>query len=123
MSDDINLDAYRPCVGVMLINQHGKVWMGLRADAPGDAEGPGDWWQMPQGGIDEGEDKLSGLIRELKEETGAQNIQNIEAFGLYEEYRPWYKDDFEIMHMESFCYVCSIDEQQLAPSGGRGHHI
>ncbi len=74
-----------------------------------------DDYTLPGGGIDEGEDKLSGLIRELKEETGAQNIQNIEAFGVYEEFRPWYKDDFAIMHMESFCYVCSIDEEQLAP--------
>ena len=73
MSDDINLDAYRPCVGVMLINQQGQVWMGLRADAPGDAEGPGDWWQMPQGGIDEGEDPETAAFRELFEETGVKN--------------------------------------------------
>ena len=73
MSDDTNLDAYRPCVGVMLINQRGKVWMGLRADAPGDAEGPGDWWQMPQGGIDEGEDPETAAHRELFEETGVKN--------------------------------------------------
>ena len=73
MSDNTDLDAYRPCVGVMLINQQGKVWMGLRADAPGDAEGPGDWWQMPQGGIDKGEDPETAAFRELFEETGVKN--------------------------------------------------
>lgn len=72
-------------------------------------------YTLPGGGIDEGEDKLCGLIRELKEETGAQNIQDIEAFGLYEEFRPWHKDNFDICHMESFCYVCSIDEEQVDP--------
>ena len=76
MSDDERaLDAYRPCVGVMVINRDGKIWMGLRADAPGDAEGPGDWWQMPQGGIDEGEDPETAAYRELFEETGITNAK------------------------------------------------
>lgn len=78
MSADISdndrlLNAYRPCVGVMVINREGNIWMGLRADAPGDAEGPGDWWQMPQGGIDEGEDPEAAAYRELFEETGITN--------------------------------------------------
>jgi len=66
-------------------------------------------YTLPGGGVDEGEDLIQGLIRELQEETGANNITNIAAFGRYEEYRPWHKDDFDIMHMESFCYTCSID--------------
>ena len=45
--------AYRPCVGVMMLNRLGQVWVGRRADMPGDAEGAGQWWQMPQGGIDD----------------------------------------------------------------------
>jgi putative (di)nucleoside polyphosphate hydrolase len=55
---------YRPCAGVMLINQEGKVFVGQRIDSTLDA------WQMPQGGIDEGEDALDAAIRELGEETG-----------------------------------------------------
>lgn len=70
-----------------------------------------DDYSLPGGGIDDGEDQVQGLVRELSEETGAQNIRNIQAFGLYEEFRPWHKDDFDIMHMKSYCYTCEIDEQ------------
>jgi len=72
-------------------------------------------YSLPGGGIDEGENNVSGLIRELKEETGAQNITNIKEFGLYEEFRPWHKNDFDIVHMESYCYVCNIDDELLEP--------
>jgi ADP-ribose pyrophosphatase YjhB (NUDIX family) len=64
---------------------------------------------LPGGGVDEGEDIVQGLMRELQEETGAQNIRDIKEFGLYEEFRPWYKDDADILHMESYCFTCSID--------------
>ena len=70
-----------------------------------------DDYTLPGGGIDDGEDQIQGLKRELEEETGALNIRNIKAYGLYEEFRPWYKDDFDIMHMKSYCYTCEIDEQ------------
>lgn len=72
-------------------------------------------YSLPGGGIDKGESNIDGLIRELKEETGAQNVQNIQTFGLYEEFRPWYKDDFDIIHMKSYCYVCTIDDELLTP--------
>ena len=61
---------YRACVGVMVINRAGLVWVGRRADMPGEAEGSGSWWQMPQGGVDKGEDPAAAALRELKEETG-----------------------------------------------------
>lgn len=70
-----------------------------------------DDYTLPGGGIDEGEDIVQGLVRELEEETGAQNIRDIQAFGIYEEFRPWYKPDFDIMHMKSYCFVCSIDDE------------
>jgi len=56
---------YRPCVGVMLINRDDQVFVGLRCDQPG-----GEAWQMPQGGIDEGEEPRAAVLRELGEETG-----------------------------------------------------
>lgn len=56
---------YRPCVGVMLVNADGKVFVGRRIDTK-----EGDWWQMPQGGVDKGEDLEPALWRELHEETG-----------------------------------------------------
>ena len=72
-------------------------------------------YSLPGGGIDDGESNIDGLIRELKEETGAHNVQNIAEFGLYEEFRPWHKEGFDIVHMESYCYRCTIDEELLAP--------
>ena len=72
-------------------------------------------YTLPGGGIDEGESNIEGLIRELKEETGAHNVQNVVEFGLYEEFRPWHKDGFDIMHMQSYCYTCSIDDELLTP--------
>ncbi|MEZ5844604.1 MAG: RNA pyrophosphohydrolase [Hyphomicrobiaceae bacterium] len=69
--------AYRPCVGLMVINRDGGVWVGRRVGAPDDAEGNDTWWQMPQGGIDEGEDARQAAIRELREETGMETIEVI----------------------------------------------
>lgn len=56
---------YRPCVGVMLVNADGKAFVGKRID-----NREGDWWQMPQGGVDKGEDLRAAVLRELWEETG-----------------------------------------------------
>jgi 8-oxo-dGTP pyrophosphatase MutT (NUDIX family) len=72
-------------------------------------------YSLPGGGIDKGESNIEGLIRELKEETGAQNVQNIKEFGLFEEYRPWYKEGFDTVHMYSYCYTCTIDDKLLEP--------
>jgi ADP-ribose pyrophosphatase YjhB (NUDIX family) len=68
-------------------------------------------YSLPGGGLDDGEDKIAGMMRELSEETGAKGIKNIKPFGIYEEYRPWYKPDFDIQHMISYCYTCEIDEE------------
>ena len=59
---------YRLCVGVMLLNAQGHVWIGRRFDKQNE-EGTGHWWQMPQGGIDKGEDPKLAALRELAEET------------------------------------------------------
>ena len=70
-----------------------------------------DDYTLPGGGIDAGEDITQGLVRELQEETGARNISNVQAFGCYEEFRPWHKDDYALMQMKSYCFTCDIDEQ------------
>ncbi len=70
-----------------------------------------DDYSLPGGGIDDGEDKLEGLVRELQEETGAKGVCNIRAFARYDEYRPWYKDDADIIYMSSYCYICDIDDE------------
>lgn len=75
---------YRPCVGIMLLNRAGLVWIGRRLDAPGEPEGPGAWWQMPQGGIDANEDPAKAALRELDEETGIRSAQIVaESAGWY----------------------------------------
>ncbi|MDT9597893.1 RNA pyrophosphohydrolase [Sphingosinicella rhizophila] len=61
---DKNSLPYRPAAGVMLLNPHGKVFVAQRLDSTLEA------WQMPQGGLDEGEDAHAGALRELEEETG-----------------------------------------------------
>lgn len=68
-----------------------------------------DDYSLPGGGLDWGEDKVEGMKRELREETGAIGIKNIKPFGVYEEYRPWYKEDYDIQHMISYCYTCEVD--------------
>ncbi len=64
---------YRPCVGVMVLNAQGLVFVGRRAMRKGASEGEGRWWQMPQGGVDEGEAPSAATKRELWEETGIQS--------------------------------------------------
>lgn len=73
----LNDASLRPCVGIMVINRQGQIWLGRRADAPGEPEGPGTWWQMPQGGIDPNEDPRSAALRELFEETGIRSAEII----------------------------------------------
>ena len=63
---------YRPCVGIALFNKQGLVFVGERIDTPGA-------WQMPQGGIDRGEDILKAARRELREEIGTDKIEIIKV--------------------------------------------
>ena len=63
MNDDFDTLPYRPCVGVMLADARGRVFVGERIETPGA-------WQMPQGGIDPGETPRAAALRELEEETG-----------------------------------------------------
>ena len=62
---------YRPCVGIMLINSNNQIFAGQRIDNHLEA------WQMPQGGIDEGEDVETACFREMKEEIGTDKASII----------------------------------------------
>lgn len=65
MPKDGNKKQYRRCVGVVLFNKNGEVFLGHRSNSPTDYV-----WQFPQGGIDEGEKPREAALRELQEETG-----------------------------------------------------
>lgn len=61
----------RTGVGIIVLNKQNKIFVGKRKDNPGNK------WQMPQGGVDEGEDYITAMRRELLEETSIQNIEII----------------------------------------------
>ena len=65
---------YRPNVGAVLFNHDGRVFVARRADLP-NAEGTPGGWQLPQGGIDEGEDPRAAVLRELAEEIGTDRAE------------------------------------------------
>jgi len=73
--------AYRPCVGLMLLNPRREVFVAQRLDMPSEA------WQMPQGGIDKGETPRQAALRELKEEIGTDKAR------IRAESRDWFTYD------------------------------
>ena len=68
---------YRPCAGMMVLNRAGLAFIGRRSSGPEHIDAT-HVWQMPQGGIDRGEDPYNGALRELYEET---NISSVEKLG------------------------------------------
>ncbi|MBI4275878.1 MAG: RNA pyrophosphohydrolase [Rhizobiales bacterium] len=73
---------YRPCVGTMVLNRDGRVFIGRRIGGPEHVDET-HVWQMPQGGVDEGEDPYPAALRELYEET---NIHSVEKIGEIEDW-------------------------------------
>ena len=73
---------YRPCVGMCVLNRDGRVFIGRRIDGPEQVDAV-HAWQMPQGGVDRGEDPWPAARRELYEET---NIRSVEKLGEIDEW-------------------------------------
>ncbi|MFN7039167.1 MAG: RNA pyrophosphohydrolase [Alphaproteobacteria bacterium] len=69
MADSKNLLPYRQGVGIMMLNKYNEIFVGQRIDSKTEA------WQMPQGGIDEGETPRQAVFREVLEETGTDKIE------------------------------------------------
>jgi len=67
---------YRPCVGIMVINRKGRVFIGKRRGGPEHVDATHSW-QMPQGGVDKGEDTYKAALRELHEETGIRSVEKL----------------------------------------------
>lgn len=65
---------YRPCVGMLLLNAEDKVFVGRRIDTAKEGD---NIWQMPQGGIDEGETPEAAVLREMEEEIGTDKAEII----------------------------------------------
>ena len=120
---------YRPCVGIMLLNAEGLVFVGQRKPKRvADAVGAAHLWQMPQGGIDPGEDPYKAALRELAEET------NITSVSKLAEAPEWYSYDLPVdttkkawrgryqgQRQKWFALRFTGDESEInvtAPSGG-----
>ncbi len=120
---DVSPDDLSPESGLKLIERHaargivvrGETILLLYTERYHD-------YSLPGGGIDEGEDEVTCLIRELEEETGAQGVRNVKPFARYDEYRPWYKSDADVIYMISYCYVCEIDEE-LGATAFESHEV
>ncbi|MCP1560099.1 UNVERIFIED_ORG: putative (di)nucleoside polyphosphate hydrolase [Methylobacterium sp. SuP10 SLI 274] len=124
---------YRPCVGVTLFHRDGRVFIGRRKREAGPEHVDGDLaWQMPQGGIDEGEEPLAAALRELHEETNVP----ADAVTLLGETRDWlaydlppavmkqaWKGRYRGQRQKWFAFGLTGDESAIdvdAPGGG--HH-
>ncbi|PYB74232.1 RNA pyrophosphohydrolase [Rhizobium wuzhouense] len=78
---------YRPCVGIMVLNKAGLIWSGRRIPiGNSEYDGSPQLWQMPQGGIDPGEDPLPAALRELYEETGIKTVSLLAEAGRWIHY-------------------------------------
>jgi putative (di)nucleoside polyphosphate hydrolase len=75
---NMNYDSlpYRPCVGIMVFNGKGRVFIGKRRGGPEHVDAT-HAWQMPQGGVDDGEDTYKAALRELHEETGIRSVEKL----------------------------------------------
>jgi putative (di)nucleoside polyphosphate hydrolase len=67
---------YRPCVGVVVLNRDGRAFIGRRIGGPEHVD-PAHSWQMPQGGIDPGEEPWRAAQRELREETNIRSVERL----------------------------------------------
>jgi putative (di)nucleoside polyphosphate hydrolase len=117
---------YRPCVGIMLLNKQGLVFIGRRRKQR--LKIPGHEWQMPQGGIDQGEDPQEAARRELYEETNVSSTRLLaEAPDWYfydvpqDMAKPSWKGRYQGQRQKWFALAFEGDDAEIditAPAGG-----
>ncbi len=121
---------YRPCVGIMLINHNGLVFVGRRrAKKSADQLRLAHEWQMPQGGIDPGEDPFRAALRELREETNVCSVSLLaeapewHSYDLPEEFsRKSWKGQFLGQRQKWFALRFEGDDDEInleTPAGGQ----
>lgn len=131
MNSSENSLPYRQNVGIALFNKSGKVWVGRRAGMPETLPEEDDMsfaWQMPQGGIDNGEDPLPAAKRELFEETGVSNIELLAEAPDWFTYelapdiiKKGWRSKFRGQRQKWFAFLFTGDETEinvLTPGGG-----
>jgi putative (di)nucleoside polyphosphate hydrolase len=118
---------YRPCAGMMVLNRKGRVFIGRRNGGPEHVDEI-HVWQMPQGGLDDGEDPYPAALRELYEET---NIRSVEKLGEIAEWLKYdlppdvashaWKGRYRGQKQKWFCFRFTGDESEInveSPAGG-----
>nr|WP_281503012.1 RNA pyrophosphohydrolase [Ancylobacter crimeensis] len=118
---------YRPCVGVVLVNRQGLVFIGRRTGGPEHVDAHHSW-QMPQGGIDDGEDPAEAALRELYEETNVRSVRPLAetsdwlAYDLPEPVaREAWKGRYRGQKQKWFAFTFTGDDAEidvLKPGGG-----
>ena len=120
---------HRPCAGICVLNREGLVFIGKRNSGPEHMD-ERHAWQMPQGGIDEGEDPYPAALRELYEETNIRSVEKIGEVGEWLAYdlpaeligQAWHgKYRGQIMKWYAFRFTGDESEIDIAHPGG-GHH-
>ncbi len=121
---------YRPCVGIMLMNAGGRVFVGRRRTETGPEHVSDPYaWQMPQGGIDRGEDPYQAALRELYEETNVRSVRLLAEAPEWYAYdlpsfvagRAW-KGRYRGQTQKWFAFLFTGDEREIDirnPAGGR----
>ena len=98
----MDLSRYRPNVGIVLLHEDGRAWLGRRSGTPGPYN-----WQFPQGGVDRGEDLEAAARRELREETGATTVE------LLGRTHDWIAYDFPPNHQRRRFFSRWIGQKQM----------
>ncbi|MCS5421941.1 MULTISPECIES: NUDIX hydrolase [Psychrilyobacter] len=70
-----------------------------------------DDYSFPGGGVDQGENLIEGVKREINEETGAKNIEILAEYGVYDEMKPIHKKNYDYVNMTSHFFICDIHKE------------